>query len=239
MLRALSRAISQLFDPAIFGVLVISAAGAALVLAAIWFGIGELLGHVVLFTNRWLNWLAGFAVGVGTVFVTIALFGAIAAVIASLFVERVARAVERRYYPGLPAPRSPGVAEQVGAVLSFLFATVAVNLLALPLYLIWGANIPIFLGINGYLLGRAYFELVAMRRLDRRAVTILWRTHRAKLILCGALIAALSFVPLANLLTPVLATAFMLHILQGFREFQETCDRTRFGDTPVSLNHRS
>ncbi len=239
MFRALSRAVSQLFDPAIFGVLLMSVAGAALVLAAIWFGVGASLGHAVLFANRWLNWLAEFAVGVGTVFVTIALFGAIAAVIASLFVERVARAVERRYYPGLPAPRSPGIAEQLGGALSFLVTTIAVNLLALPLYLIWGANIPIFLGINGYLLGREYFELVAARRLDRRAVTFLWRMHRPRLILCGALIAALSFVPLANLLTPVLATAFMLHILQDFRDFQEACERTRFGDTPGSLNHRS
>lgn len=236
MLKALSRAVSQLLDPAIFGVLVISALGAALVLAATWFGVAETLGHVVLFTNRWLNWLAGFVVGVGTVFVTVALFGAIAAVIASLFVERVARAVERRYYPGLPVPRSPGIAELLGGAVSFLFAAIAVNLLALPLYLIWGADIPIFLGINGYLLGRQYFELVAARRLDRRAVTMLWRMHKPKLILCGALIAALSFVPLANLLTPVLGVAFMLHILHDFGEFQKACDGKRFGDTPVSLN---
>ena len=216
-----------------------SAAGAALVLAATWVGVGALLGHLALFTNGWLNWLARIAVGIGTVFVTIALFGAITAVVAGLFAERVARAVERRYYPGLPPARSPGIVEQLRGAVSFLSATVAINLLALPLYLILGANIPIFLAINGYLLGREYFELVAMRRLSRSAVIMLWRMHRPKLIVCGALIAALSFVPFANLLTPVLATAFMLHIFRDFGEFQEACDGKQFSDTPVSLSHRS
>jgi CysZ protein len=238
MFKALSRSVSQLFDPAIFGVLVMSVAGAAVVLIAIWTGVDVIVTRMTLFTTGWLDWLARFAIGIGTVFVTIALFGVIAAMIAGLFVDRVARAVERRYYPGLPPPRPSGIAEQLSGLLSFVFAALVLNLLVLPLYLIWGANIPIFLGLNGYLLGREYFELVALRRVDRRTARLLWRVHRPWLILCGAAIAGLSFVPLANLLTPVLATAFMLHIFQDFPEFEEACERQRFGVTPVSPNHR-
>ena len=238
MLKALSRSLSQLSDPAIFGVLVMSVAGAAVVLIAVWTGVDVIVTRMTLFTTGWLDWLARFAIGIGTVFVTIALFGVIAAMIAGLFVDRVARAVERRYYPGLPPARVSGVAEQLGGQLSFVFAALILNLLVLPLYLIWGANIPIFLGLNGYLLGREYFELVALRRVDRRTARLLWRVHRPRLILCGAAIASLSFVPFANLLTPVLATAFMLHIFQDFPEFEEACERQRFGVTPISPNHR-
>jgi hypothetical protein len=50
--------------------------------------------------------------------------------------------------------------------------------------------------------------------------------------LCGAIIAAFSFVPLANLLTPVLATAFMLHMFQDLMPFEEACEGRYFGDTP-------
>ena len=162
----------------------------------------------------------------------IALFGAIAAMIAGLFVDRVARVVELRYYPGLPPARTSGIGEQISGGLSFFVAFLALNLLVLPLYLIWGVDVPIFLGLNGYLLGREYFELVALRRVDRRTARLLWRSHRLRLILCGALIAAFSFVPFANLLTPVLATAFMLHIFQDLLAFEEACGARHFGDTP-------
>ena len=238
MLKALSRALSQLFDPAIFGILVMSVVTAAAVLVALWIGVDVVVTRMTLFTTGWLDWLARFAIGIGSVFLTIALFGVIAAMIAGLFVERVARAVERRYYPGLPPARASGIAEQLGGQLSFLLAALILNLLALPLYLIWGANLPIFLALNGYLLGREYFELVALRRVDRRTVRLLWRTHWPRLFVCGAVIAGFSFVPLANLLTPIVATAFMLHIFQDFPEFEEACERQRFGVTPVSPNHR-
>jgi uncharacterized protein involved in cysteine biosynthesis len=217
MLKALSRAIAQLTDPALFGVLVMSVVGAGLFLFATWIGVGALLANITISTTGWLDWLARIAIGVGTVFATIALFGGIAAAIGSLFIERIATAVERRYYPGLPPARHQSVTEQVAALLSFLLSVIGLNLLALPLYLIWGANIPIFLGVNGYLLGREYFELVALRRVDRRTARVLWRTHRLTLLTGGVLIAGLSFVPLANLLTPVVATAFMLHIFQDIR----------------------
>jgi uncharacterized protein involved in cysteine biosynthesis len=238
MLKALGRAVSQLSDPAIFGVLVTSVIGAALVLAAIWTGVDIVVTRMTLFTTGWLDWLARLSIGVGTLFLTIALFGSIAATIASLFADRVARAVERRYYPGLPPARASGIGEQLAAGLSYLFAALALNLLALPLYLIWGADVPIFLGLNGYLLGRQYFELAALRRVDRRTARRLWRTHRPRLVACGAAIAGFSFVPLANLLTPVLATAFMLHIFQDFIALEEACERRRFGVTPISPNHR-
>jgi uncharacterized protein involved in cysteine biosynthesis len=221
MLKAAGRAIVQLLDPALFGVLLVSVIGAALVLLACWSGVGALLAHMTLFQAHWLDSVARVAAGVGAFLVTLALFGAVAAVIASLFIGQVARAVERRWYPALPPERRQGAGEQFAASLSFLAATIAVNALALPLYLLWGPNVLIFLGINGYLLGREYFELVALRRVDRRTAVRLRRTHAFQLLLAGMAIAALSFLPLANLVTPVLATAFMLHVFQGLPELNQ------------------
>ena len=215
MLTAATRALSQLFDPALFGVVLLGILASVLTLVGVWFGLGELLTHVTLFEMRWLDWAARIMVGVGTIFGTLALFGPIAALVAGLFVERIARAVERRYYPWLPPPRRQSAFEQARAGLSFLVGAIGINLLALPLYLIWGANVPIFLLVNGYLLGREYFELVAPRRVGPAGVARMRRAHGGKLLLAGVAIAGLSFLPLANLLTPVIATAFMLHILQN------------------------
>ena len=238
MFRALGRTVSQMLDPALFGVLLTSLIAASLLLATLWFGIAELVGRLNLSAVGWLNWIERILVGAGAIFLTAALFGTIAAAIAGLFVERVARAVERRWYPGLPAARPQGLGEQISAGFSFLLTAIATNLLALPLYLIWGANVPIFLGVNGYLLGRQYFELVAARRLDYRQSRALWRARRWELLLAGGMIAGLSVLPLADLLTPVVATAFMLHIVYGFREFKDSCGAERFGVTPASPFHR-
>jgi uncharacterized protein involved in cysteine biosynthesis len=215
MIEAAIRAIGQLRDRALAGVLAISAAGAAIVLLGAWFGLAAVLGHVTVFGIEWLDWLARIVVGFGAIFVTLAMFGAITALIASLFVGRVSRAVERRYYPGLPPPRRQSGSEQVAMGISFLFATIALNVLALPFYALWGANIPVFLAVNGYLVGREYFEIVACRRLDRAAVARLRRANRIKIFLAGMAIALFSAVPFADLLTPVLATAFMVHIFQS------------------------
>jgi len=222
MLNAAVRGVSQLFDPATFHVLAISVLGSVAIFALLWFGVGETLAHVHLFETRWLDWIARLAVGAGAIVLPFFLFSVVAVLIASLFVDRVAGAVERRWYPGLPAPRRQPVGEAVALALGFMGATLLWNLLALPVYLlIPGANAVIFLLINGYLLGREYFEMVAQRRVDRAGILRLRRTYPFRLLGGGLLIAALSFLPLANLVTPIVATAFMLHLFQSLPEMRQ------------------
>jgi len=220
MLKAAVRALSQLADPALFGVLIVSVLSAGLILVASWVGIAGFLDHVRLFQTGWLDWLARLTAGAGAFFATLALFGALAATIAGLFIDRVAGAVERRYYPDLPRARPQKLSEQLALGLSLLVAMAVLNFLALPVYLIWGANLPVFLALNGYLLGRAYFELVALRHMDGIAVARLRKAHPFRIASAGAVIAALSLAPFANLLTPVLATAFMVHIFQNLPELR-------------------
>jgi uncharacterized protein involved in cysteine biosynthesis len=212
MLTAASRALSQLFDPALLGVLAISVLAALAVLVGSWVGVAALLAEVRTVDIGWLDWVIRVTLGFGAFLITLALFGSIAAMIATLFIERVARAVERRFYPGLPPARRQSGREQVAIGLSFLVATIVLNILALPLYALWGANVPIFLGVNGYLLGREYFEMVALRRLDPPAVARLRKANALRLFIAGIALAALSSTLLGGLVAPILATAFMLHL---------------------------
>ena len=75
----------------------------------------------------------------------------------------------------------------------------------------------LFLIINGYLLGREYFELVAMRRLDDRSARTFRRSNRTGVFSAGLVIALLTTIPIVNLIAPVLATAFVTHTFHGFR----------------------
>ena len=78
-------------------------------------------------------------------------------------------------------------------------------------------NFVLFYLLNGYLLGREYFEMVAVRRLDLAATKRLRRDFRGRVILAGAVITFLLTIPLVNLVTPIIATAFMLHIFEELR----------------------
>jgi uncharacterized protein involved in cysteine biosynthesis len=105
----------------------------------------------------------------------------------------------------------------------------ALNLLVLPLYLLPGANVILYLALNGYLLGREYFEQAAQRRLGLRAVGQLRRAAGARLWLAGVWIAALLTVPVLNLVAPVIATCFMVHLFEGLRRRAGVAQRLHAG----------
>jgi CysZ protein len=99
--------------------------------------------------------------------------------------------------------------------------TILVNLFALPVYLLMpGINFFVFLGLNGYLFGREYFEVVALRRLDRTATGAARQRFAGRVYLGGVVIAGLFIVPLVNLVAPVIATAFMVHLFEDLRRLE-------------------
>ena len=94
----------------------------------------------------------------------------------------------------------------------FVTVGLLLNLIALPLYLLPVANLVIFLALNGYLLGREYFELVAHQRLPLEEAAQR-RGQRGRLWLAGAAIALMLIIPVFNLVAPVVAIAFMVHLV--------------------------
>jgi CysZ protein len=130
-----------------------------------------------------------------------------------LFAEEVVELVERRHYPELPKAPGMSLGAQVYTGVRFLIVALPLNLIALPLYLIPGANLPIYLALNGYLLGREYFELVAGQRLPLREVARLRREQRGRLWRAGVVTALMLLIPVFNLVAPVVAIAFMVHLV--------------------------
>lgn len=212
MLSAFVKALSQLGDPRIRAVAlrsVVVASGLYVVLAALlWWGLS-----LAPLTLPWVGTLGGVAAFI----LSLLLFPAVVSLVAGFFVEEIAAAVEARHYPGLPAPRNQPLSEAMALALRFTGLVLVANLLALPLYLVPGLNVILFFGVNGYLFGREYYEMVAVRRLDGAATVALRKGARLRLWLAGAGIAGLTMVPVANLFVPILATAFMVHVFETLR----------------------
>ena len=90
---------------------------------------------------------------------------------------------------------------------------IGANLLALIAYLIFAPFAPfIFYALNGFLLGREYFRLIAVRRLGRKGAKAAFRRNLSTIWLAGALMAVPLTFPLVNLLVPVVGAAAFTHL---------------------------
>ena len=90
-----------------------------------------------------------------------------------------------------------------------------INLAALPFLLVPPLYPIISWGLGGYLIGREYYEIVALRRLDRATAHHLLARHRAKFTLAGIVIAVVLTIPVLNLFAPIIAVAFMVHLAES------------------------
>lgn len=205
------QAIEQLRDGRTLGLLALSAGGALLLLIVLLVSANVGLGTLVASGYGWLDWLIqAFGAAASLVAAWFA-YPIVVTSILGIFGERICDTVERQHYPRLGAPRSVPLAASISDAIRFLALALALNLLVLPLYLLPGPNILIYLGLNGWLLGREYFDLVGLRRQPRQTHRGLRKSLRFEIWIAGALIAAILLIPFVNLLAPVVGIAFMTH----------------------------
>lgn len=165
---------------------------------------------------RWLDDAAGWGGLIVMLIASAFLMVPVASAITSLFLDRVAQAVEDRHYPDLPAARPVGILEGLRDSVVFLGVLIGANLLALIAYLVLPfAALAIFWGLNGYLLGREYFQLVAVRRMTPDAARALRKRHWLRIWGAGVLMAMPLSVPVINLLIPVLGAATFTHLFHA------------------------
>jgi uncharacterized protein involved in cysteine biosynthesis len=209
MLKELARAFTELGDPNVRRVLWLGVGLSVLTLAGLVLGVEWLLGWAAATSYDWLNRIVGILGVLGTLVVSWFLFPAIVVAVSSLFLERVVDATEARYFPDLP-PTSPLPVVRAGmAGLRLLGVSLLLNLLALPLYFVPLLNLPLWLLLNGYLVGREYAELVGLRRLDPQRLAVVRRQQRLMIWSTGTVIAFLLTIPLINLVAPIVGASLM------------------------------
>jgi len=172
-----------------------------------------------------LDWIAGFVVGLSLLVVSAVLFPGVSTIIVGFFLEDVVATVEAKHYPNEPPARPQPVSEVVASTARFALMVIGLNLLCLPFYLILmfipPLNLVLYYVLNGYLISREFFELVALRRMEPAAALNMRRQSRGKIMVSGILLTFLLTIPIVNFLTPVIATAFMVHVFHSLPGRQE------------------
>ena len=168
MLQDLVRAFRMLGDGRVRGVLWLGIGLALATLIALFLGVDALIAWASDTGYRWLDRSFQVLGALGTVIVAWFLFPSIVVAVSSIFLDRVVDATEDRLYPSLPPPRTVPLGRSLAAALKLLGVSLLLNLLALPVYLVPLLNLPVWLAVNGYLVGREYADLGAARRVGPR-----------------------------------------------------------------------
>ncbi|MCO5731786.1 sulfate transporter family protein [Rhizobium sp. SSA_523] len=197
-----------------------------LVLVGLWFALrGVFIGYVWPYAADllpsvpdwagWLGFVFAILAGIGLALGLALLIAPVTALIAGLFLDDVAEVVEKRDYatdpPGHAMPMGRAILESA----QFLGVVLIGNVIALLLLLVPGVNLIAFFLVNGYLLGREFFEFAAMRFRPPHEAKAFRQKHRGTVFLAGLLIAAFLAIPFVNLLTPLFAAGLMVHLHKG------------------------
>lgn len=216
MFAALIKAFGQSSDPDFRRVIVKGAAAAIVLFLALVAGAAWGLEHFTLTSIHWVNQVIAAMGGIATVFVAGLLFPGAMMAVQGIFLDDAALSVETRHYPdniGTPPP----TARAIWGSLRLAGITIVLNLIVLPLYFFPAVNLLVFYSLNGYLLGREYFEVVALRHMTLAAARVLRRRNRWSTFIAGVVITFLFTIPVASWFMPAFATAFMAHVFENAR----------------------
>jgi len=218
MFGAAAKALAQCFTRPFLATLAKAFVVTLALLVALSFGLIKAAHLVPALPWHFANTVLHVLVGAGAVFASFLLIGPVAMIVIGFFLDEIAAKVEQRYYPNLGPPRQIPIAELVATGAGLTILSLAVNLVALPIYLLLpGLNLALYLVINGSFIGREYYVLVAARRLAPLSSRALRRQHRAEVFLAGGLIALVLVIPGVNFVGPLFVTALMVHLVERLR----------------------
>jgi CysZ protein len=221
IISAFMKAAEQLLDKSFRKVFLIGVISAILAFAILlYILIATVPTNVTYFDWEWVNdmfsWVLGWSFAPVFIIALYLFFPAVSTVVMGFFLDDIVDAVEAKYYPDDLSPRRLGAYENIMMASKLGLLLVVANILALPLYLmllITGVGpFILFLVLNSYLIGREYFELVAVRHYPRSAATGIRRHNRDKTFLTGGIITGLYLVPGINLLAPLIGAAMTVHV---------------------------
>ncbi len=167
----------------------------------------------------WLGDLLSWGSALFMIVLSMFLMIPVASAITSLFLDDIAQAVEDKHYPNLPPVPRVSFADGLRDTVNFLGVLIALNIVMLLLYpVLLVFAIPAHLALNGYLLGREYFQIAAMRRLGRQGAKALRKKNRMTIGIAGCLMAFPLTIPVVNLVVPILGAATFTHLFHRLNQ---------------------
>jgi uncharacterized protein involved in cysteine biosynthesis len=216
MLAGLIKAFTQASDPPFRRVIVKGAVVAIVIFIALVSAAAWGLGHLTLTGTGWIDSTIAALGSIAAVVVALVLFPGTMVAVQGVFLDDAAEAVEHRHYPH-DIGAAPPVSRALWGSLRLAVLSIVLNLLVLPLYLFPGINLAVFYTLNGYLLGREYFELVAFRHMAADEARAFRQRHTRPMFLGGVVITFLFSIPVVGWFMPAFAAAFMVHVVEGAR----------------------
>lgn len=186
------------------------------------FGLNQLLSSAwaanLIGDQSWLGALINIGGVLFTIALSIWLMVPVTSAIIALFLDEVAQAVEARHHPHLPKQTATKLQDQILVGIRFLGILLLANIGALILSMIVPLLAPfVFWATNGYLMGREYFQMAAMRRMPRAQAQELYQRHQGSIWTAGILMAIPMSIPLVGLFIPILGAATFTHQFERLR----------------------
>ena len=169
---------------------------------------------LVILPYAWLTALISILAGLGLTVGSVFLVAPVSSIVAGFFIDDLAEHVERDLDPTARPGRPLPIFDAIVLSVRFGALSLGVTLLALLLLLVPGVNAIAFIGANAYLLGRQYYEFVALRHMTAEEAAELRQRHAGRIFLAGLVIAGLVSVPVLNLVTPLFGAAFMVRVFK-------------------------
>jgi CysZ protein len=215
MFASAGKAVAMLFDRDFIGMVLWSLVLTAVLFVLLFVGIEYWLAHMPALGAPWVNRFLELATPILLVLAVFFLGTPVAAIFATIFLDRIAAKVDAHFYPN--DPKAPGTPLVSGAAEAFRLIGLAllINVALLPV----DVGVPGLAEIatiiaNGWLLGREFFELASLRHLSRRQSDALRRRHSGKIFAGGLLISVLTVIPVLDLIAPFFGSALMAHLFK-------------------------
>jgi len=211
MISFITKALDDIVRPECRSVMLRSTGLAILIMGGLWFLLQKFASSSIDLPYGWLDSaftiFTSFGIFIGALYCV----PAVIALVAGLFLDDIAETLERHHYGETNVGKAMPFAQGMLVTVQFTLVVFVANLCAFALLLVPGINITIFLVLNGYLLGREYFELAVFRHTDKKTAKVLRKNHGLRIFLLGLVIAGYLAIPILNLTTPLFATALMVH----------------------------
>ena len=184
-----------------------------LLFAATIAGTVMLLDALKLVPWEWADTVIEVVASLGMFVLAIFLMAPVSAFFAGFYLDRVAEMVERAHYPHDRPGRPLPFAQAVLTGIRFGLLVLVINILLLPSFF-FGIGAVTMLIANAYLLSREYFEMAAMRHMPVEDARKLRKENSPQIFVAGLLPAVLALIPIVNLMVPLYATSYFIHIFK-------------------------
>lgn len=216
MISAVFKALGDLLSKEFRSVL-FKAVGMTLALfVAILIGVEILLSYLMLMPWPWAETLAAIGAGLVLLVAFFFMMSPVTAIFAGLYLDDVAGRVETRHYGPDPKGTPLSGFRAIQTSLQFALVILLVNLAVLPL-VFTGIGAVALIVANAYLLSREFFEMIAMRHMPIDEARLLRKENAPRILAAGFVPALLSIIPVVNLVVPLFATSYFVHIFKQVR----------------------